>query len=284
MPFVAAGLVLQAHWWFLAAPSVALWTLGLSALLGLVAWRSRSATPTAALTGAALCAALMFTTATLPFHPWQTALVPVLTLLLLTSLSTRLGRRRKLALGTAESRSGRNAAQVAANLGAAALVSSQLAQAWLISQRWLPAAAHAPAALATPALAALAEAAADTLSSELGQLMSSRPRMITTLRTAPPGVDGAISLGGTCIGMLAAALVAAAGSFALGGGWPMLVLSWAGGVFGLFFDSLLGATLEPRGWLNNDGVNFLSTVSAAAFALALLALMPQLGLVGVPGF
>jgi uncharacterized membrane protein len=39
----------------------------------------------------------------------------------------------------------------------------------------------------------------------------------------------------------------------------------------LFFDSLLGATLERRGWLNNDAVNFLSTASAAAFALGLLA-------------
>ena len=47
----------------------------------------------------------------------------------------------------------------------------------------------------------------------------------------------------------------------------------AGGVFGLFFDSLLGATLERRGWLNNDTVNFLSTAGAAAFALALLALL-----------
>ncbi len=37
----------------------------------------------------------------------------------------------------------------------------------------------------------------------------------------------------------------------------------------MFFDSLLGATLERRGWLNNDAVNFLSTASAALFALAI---------------
>jgi uncharacterized membrane protein len=50
------------------------------------------------------------------------------------------------------------------------------------------------------------------------------------------------------------------------------VASWAGGVFGLLFDSLLGATIERRGWLNNDLVNFLSSGSAAAFALLLAAL------------
>jgi uncharacterized membrane protein len=63
---------------------------------------------------------------------------------------------------------------------------------------------------------------------------------------------------------------------ALGGGRTMFAISCAGGVFGLLFDSLLGATLEERGWLNNDAVNFLSTLSAAGFALVALALLPQL--------
>jgi len=57
----------------------------------------------------------------------------------------------------------------------------------------------------------------------------------------------------------------------------MLTVSWAGGVFGLLFDSLLGATLERRGWLNNDAVNFLSTASAALCAMALLAMQAHFG-------
>jgi uncharacterized membrane protein len=55
----------------------------------------------------------------------------------------------------------------------------------------------------------------------------------------------------------------------------MFAVSCAGGVFGLFFDSLLGATLERRGWLNNDAVNFLSTASAAVFALGVLVVLPH---------
>jgi len=38
------------------------------------------------------------------------------------------------------------------------------------------------------------------------------------------------------------------------------------GVCGLFFDSAVGATLERRGWLGNDLVNFASTAFAAALA------------------
>jgi uncharacterized protein (TIGR00297 family) len=120
-------------------------------------------------------------------------------------------------------------------------------------------------------LAALAEAAADTVSSEVGQVLGGWPRMITTLRTVEPGTDGGVSLIGTLAGVAAAVVVAAAGTLALGGNSAMFWISCAGGVFGLFFDSLLGATLERRGWLNNDAVNFLSTASAAAFALGLLA-------------
>jgi uncharacterized membrane protein len=45
------------------------------------------------------------------------------------------------------------------------------------------------------------------------------------------------------------------------------------GVFGLLFDSLLGATLERAGRLNNDAVNFLSTLSAPVFAAVVTTLM-----------
>jgi uncharacterized membrane protein len=40
----------------------------------------------------------------------------------------------------------------------------------------------------------------------------------------------------------------------------------AAAVTGMFVDSLLGAVLEGPGWLNNDAVNFLGTLSAALLA------------------
>lgn len=90
--------------------------------------------------------------------------------------------------------------------------------------------------------------------------------MITTLRAVEPGRDGAISVAGTAAGIAAAVAVAGLGAWAVGGGAGMFRLASAGGVAGLIFDSLLGATLEQAGMLNNDAVNFLSTACAAAVA------------------
>ncbi len=192
--------------------------------------------------------------------------------MVLTSLATRYGRERKQRLGTAESKHGRGTAQVAANLGMAALAAQPLLQIWLADGTSGFAGSDNQSSFSSIALAALAEAAADTVSSEIGQVLGGRPFMVTTFRRVEPGTDGAISIAGTLAGILAAAAIAATGAWALHGDVRMFLLSWAGGVFGLFFDSLLGATLERARWLNNDAVNFLSTVSAAALTLGLLAL------------
>jgi uncharacterized protein (TIGR00297 family) len=283
LPFAGTGVLLSCFGWATVSVAVVAWIAGLSALLGLITWRLRAATPMGAASGALITASLMFSTAEFPLEPrhiepWRTALIPVLAVSLLAFAATRAGRRKKERLGTAEARHGRSASQIAANLGMAALVASEPAKIWLLNSRWLPRAAHPGALLLAPPLAALAEAAADTVSSEIGQVLGGRPRMITTLRGVEPGTDGAVSVAGTLAGLVAAAIVASAGSWALRGDWVLFTLSCAGAAFGLLFDSLLGATLEKRGWLNNDAVNFLSTASAAGFALLLLAFVPLQGI------
>jgi len=195
----------------------------------------------------------------------------VLAVSLLAWIATRLGRAKKERIGTAEDRRGRSAAQVAANLGVAALVSSQVVQSWYADTSWVLHSAKMPGLIFALGVAALAEAAADTVSSEIGQVLGGRPHMITTLSTVDPGTDGAVSLAGTLAGILAAGIVAGIGTLALRGDLTFFWISGAGAVFGLLFDSLLGATLERRGWLNNDAVNFLSTASAAGIALGLMA-------------
>lgn len=271
LPGIGAHVLLEAHWWSVQAAPVAIWTLGLAALFGLVTWKVRAATPWAALSGAAILASLMFSSTYFPYAPWHTALVPVITVVALSFITTRLGRNKKESLGIAENQHGRGAAQVAANLGIAAIASSEFFQSWLIDSHGFTSTSVVPIPLFVIALAALAEAAADTASSEFGQVFGGRPRMITTLRKVEAGTDGAVTITGTLAGIVAAAMVAGAGTYALSGDRTMFWLSFGGGVFGLLFDSLLGATFEKAGWLNNDAVNFLSTASAAIVAIAVLA-------------
>jgi uncharacterized protein (TIGR00297 family) len=274
VPFAAAYTVLQARWWFAQSPAVAIWTLGLSLLLGIIVLWLRAATPAAAFTGLVITASLIFSTGTVPYQPWHTALIPTLGVSLLAYIATRFGRLRKERLGLAEKRHGREASQIAANLGIAMLVSNDFFQSALANTTLAPRLAAAPGNFFVAGLAALAEAAADTVSSEIGQVLGGRPRIITTLRSTHPGTNGAISIAGTLAGIAAAAIIAAAGVWAVGGGMPSFWIATASAVFGLLFDSLLGATLERRAWLNNDAVNFLSTASAAAFALGILAVLP----------
>lgn len=271
LPLAAAGVVLQAHWWFTQSPPVAIWTIGVSTIFALIAFKMRAADAAGAAAGAILTADLMFSTATFPYEPWFTALVPVLALFLLSFAATRLGRAKKERLGTAERRQGRSASQVAANLGVAALVSNQFAQNMLAGSNWASGETVLAVPLFAAAVAALAEAAADTVSSEAGQVFGGRPRLITTWKRVDPGRDGAVSLAGTVAGAIAAGLVASAGTLALHGNLRFFALSCGGGILGFLIDSLLGATLEERGWLNNDAVNFLSGACAAALTVVLMA-------------
>ena len=270
LPFAGTGVLLSCFGWASVSAAVVIWTAGLSALLGLITWRLRAATPAAATTGALVTASLMFSSVEFPYQPWHTALIPVLAVSVLAFAATRAGRRKKERLGTAEARRGRSAAQVAANLGFAALVATEPVKILFVNSEWLSLRARSGTLMLAMALAALAEAAADTVSSEIGQALAGHPRMITTMRAVEPGTDGAVSVVGTLAGLIAAAIVAGTGTWAMRGDWRLFWLSSAGAVFGLVFDSLLGATFERKGWLNNDAVNFLSTASASGFAFLCL--------------
>jgi len=185
------------------------------------------------------------------------AILALLSVFIVTWIATRFGYQRKQRLGTAEPREGRQASQVLANLGTAAICA--------ILYRVF----HANAVYLVAMAAALAEAAADTVSSELGQTSQREPRLITTWDHVPAGTDGGISRRGTAGGFLAAAIVSAVCVFT--GIVPLrqFAVVWAAAVIGMVTDSLLGASLERRKLMSNDAVNFASTLVAAGLAAVL---------------
>lgn len=210
----------------------------------------RGVTTGGALAGGTICFALLWVAGLAGF-------AGLLAVFVLTWIATRIGYNRKLRLGTAEPRTGRTALQVLANLGTSAVCAVAYATLWP-DRRLLVAMA-----------AALAEAAADTVSSEMGQAVGGVPRQITSWKKVEPGTDGAITLAGTMDGATAAIAVALVFALIRVLSWRSFAVCAGAAVAGMIFDSFLGATLERRHWLGNNAVNFASTIVAATLAFLL---------------
>jgi uncharacterized protein (TIGR00297 family) len=193
------------------------------------------------------------------------AFLPLVAVFVVTLLATRWRAERKRILGVAERRGGRTASQVLANLGGAGIC----ALATMAFPRYLD-------ILMVGAVAVLAEAAADTVSSEVGQAVETQPRMILGLRPAPAGTNGAISLEGTLGGCIAASVVAWSAAFIGVMEWKWAPIVAVAGVVGMLFDSVLGATFENDGRMGNDSVNFVSTIFAADFALLVVFVLGRI--------
>jgi len=91
---------------------------------------------------------------------------------------------------------------------------------------------------------------------------------ILTLKPDVRGLNGVVSLEGTALGLAGTAVLAAA--YCLSTVWsPAFGWLLVAGTAGNLADSVLGATLERRGVLTNNAVNFLNTLTGALVAGAL---------------
>ena len=115
---------------------------------------------------------------------------------------------------------------------------------------------------------AFSSATADTLSSELGTVYGKKFYNILTFKKDQKGLDGVISLEGTLFGLAGSLLIAVIYSISYGLDERFIWIA-AAGTIGNLSDSVLGATLERKGIIPNDVVNFFNTLVAALFLLLL---------------
>jgi uncharacterized protein (TIGR00297 family) len=177
---------------------------------------------------------------------------------MVSSWATGWQAAKKILDNSHENKSGRTAGQVLANGGVAALLG---ALAWYHPY-------YEPAAQLMIA-GSFAAATADTLSSELGMIYGRRFFNVLTFKSDSRGLDGVVSLEGTLIGLAGVALIALIYAFYFGWGIPMVWIIIAGFV-GNLVDSILGASLERKGFIGNNVVNFLNTAVGAGICWLLL--------------
>ncbi len=185
--------------------------------------------------------------------------VAVVAYLVLGSLVTRVGLREKQERGLAEARGGRRGPE---NVWGSAATGACLALL-------IGAGVEPRSLLLVGFSASFAAKLADTFGSEIGKRWGRRPVLITTLRSVPPGTEGAISLAGT--------LASAAGSVLMTlVMWQLQLLPSISvslvvmliGLLATLAESLLGALAQDRfRWLSNELVNALQTLLAAVMAM-----------------
>lgn len=133
-------------------------------------------------------------------------------------------------------------------------------------------------------VSAIAVAASDTLASELG-VLSPRTYLITTLERVRPGTNGGVSWlgqGAALVAALYTALMAWIFLSVLPGilGQPatfpatpwLLAVPVVVGFLGCQMDSVVGATLEMRGWVSKKTTNLIATSVGALLAVGLVLL------------
>lgn len=243
--------------------------VGVNGGIAIAAWLARSIDVAGALSAVVIGAAI---TAGLGLP----GLALMIAFFVIGTAATRLGYARKATRGIAQEKGGARGWRNAwANGGVPAFLAvlagvcaaGGCGQGGVSGPAWTSVAAFFTVAYA----ASVATAAADTCSSEIGKAYGRRTFLITSLRPAPPGTEGAISAEGTAAGLAGAGLVAAVGATVGLFGWKGATAVAAAGLLGSLAESLIGTVAESRGWLDNDLLNALNTAIGAALSAPALA-------------
>ena len=181
---------------------------------------------------------------------------------LCAAATSRMGLQRKTMLGIAEERGGRRGAGNAiANTGIATIAAL------------LASLSYGRDAGLIAMTAALVAGASDTIASEIGKAWGTRTWSLLPPGLVRAGTPGAMSVEGTAAGLLGAAgLTALAIALGLVPRSALLPVV-AGSAAGALVESLLAASFEAPGIVNNDVLNFINTALAAYVAISIAGVL-----------
>jgi len=118
-------------------------------------------------------------------------------------------------------------------------------------------------------VASVATALGDTMASEVGKTVE-KVYLITNFKRVKPGTNGGISAVGEVAAILGCVLTSLL-AFTLGIlPSAYLIIVAVSAFIAIHIDSLLGATLEVKGYLNNSAVNFLATLFGGLICILFL--------------
>lgn len=227
--------------------------LAFAFVLGYLAYRARIADISAMLSATLLGVVIIISTDI----KWY---VMLLAFFLLGGLFTRYKYDFKKAQGIAESKGGVRGYKNVFSNSLAALALAVAYKVFFPSNAVLFLSAY---------LGSIATATGDTLASEIGQTWKGEPRMITTFRKVRPGTDGGVTALGELAAFAGSGAIAILSLMFLENDLTLAFVVLAGGFIGTNIDSVLGATLQQKGFLSNNGVNLFATISGAIISAIL---------------
>ena len=226
-----------------------------NAVLAVGAYAARGVDRSGALCGWCLGVALY------AFSGWR-GFSLLLLFFILGTACTKIGYAKKAILGIAQEKGGRRGAKNAiANTGAGVLFA------------FLAVATPYHTLFALALVAAFATAAADTVSSEIGQAFGRTTYLVTNFKRVPAGTEGAVSLEGTLAGFAASTVPAAFAAAVSLITWPGAAVVVAAAFVGTTLESYLGATLQRTNTIDNEAVNFANTLAGGLAAMGLSLLL-----------